>query len=150
MDRFFEGFPGILENIRDFLENSTIDFIFVRWEILEITGYIPISRLWGNYLEPNFFLVLGYLKFFIKYGENSIWGNSHKFPNNLPSLVPRRPLRIRPQLKYCISRDFLKSVNNRAKMAARLRRASKVFAIGTRWSSLRGGDEEDLCMTQRR
>ena len=36
--------------------------------------------LWGNYLEPIFFLVLGNLKFSIKYGEKSIWEIFTNFP----------------------------------------------------------------------
>ena len=42
----------------------------------------PGSGFWGNYLKPIFFLVLGNLKFSMKYGENSILGNFHKFPQN--------------------------------------------------------------------
>ena len=59
---------------------------FVNFNSTTITGYwqvraasFPISGSWGNYLEPIFFLVLGNLKFSIKYGEAGgtlVWKNN--------------------------------------------------------------------------
>ena len=73
----FEGFPEL--SCRISTEKFKLEALHQRWLR---DGIFLGSGLWGNYLEPIFFLVLGNLKNSIKYGENSTWGNFHKFPHN--------------------------------------------------------------------